>query len=192
MAIIDATIGGASANSYNTEAALDVVADELFPCPNGWIDTTGDADARARLAITATRRLDLERFVRGRVTSDQALEWPRAGVSKPSVGSGNAGYGFSNGGSSGYYLPTEIPPVIQRAHALLTFYLAEQPTGFDPFGPPDDAGILSDNIGTDLQTTYEAGSNWVPPGARFMARVIRPMLAQFAVSYAAQPTTVRG
>lgn len=71
---LDATVGGTSANSYLTRAAADsYFADRLYS--SNW---TGASDADKDLAlVTATRRIDQENFRGAKVTTTQALKWPR-------------------------------------------------------------------------------------------------------------------
>ena len=73
-AAIDATVGGASANSYVTLAAADTYF-ETTPDSGTWIDKTTDQKNRA--LISATRWIDALSFYGDRCTDTQALKWPR-------------------------------------------------------------------------------------------------------------------
>lgn len=97
MATIDATVAGASSNSYMTEAEANAYFDERLPLTTPWV-VSGANNARA--LIMATRVLDAMaqphvRFVRdsqnpyyytspywtGAVaTATQRLAWPRTGM----------------------------------------------------------------------------------------------------------------
>lgn len=74
---LDATVGGASANSYLTEAAATALVETLF-------DTTAweDAEAGQRpLALAATTHLlEAETPFGLKATTTQRLKWPRTGV----------------------------------------------------------------------------------------------------------------
>lgn len=74
MPTIDATVGGASANSYITRAAATTYFDERLN--SGAWTSAADAD-KDRALIQATRRLDQENWQGVRVTTGQALDWPR-------------------------------------------------------------------------------------------------------------------
>jgi len=73
-AVIDATIGGASANSYVTLADADAYF-ETTPDSTTWDDKTDDQKNRA--LITATRWIDALSFYGKRCSETQALKWPR-------------------------------------------------------------------------------------------------------------------
>lgn len=73
-AAIDATLSGASANSYVTLAAADTYF-ETVPDSSTWTDKTTDAKNRA--LISATRWIDALSFYGDRCTETQALKWPR-------------------------------------------------------------------------------------------------------------------
>lgn len=72
-ATIDATLQGASANSYVTLAEADAYF-ETVPHDEHW---TGSNDAKNRVLITATRYLDNFEYYGTRCTTTQALKWPR-------------------------------------------------------------------------------------------------------------------
>ena len=73
-AVIDATIGGASANSYVTLADADAYF-ETTPDATNWDDKTNDQKNRA--LISATRWIDALSFYGKRCSETQALKWPR-------------------------------------------------------------------------------------------------------------------
>jgi len=73
-AVIDATVSGASANSYVTLAAADTYF-ETVPDSSTWTDKTTDQKNRA--LISATRWIDALSFYGDRCTTTQALKWPR-------------------------------------------------------------------------------------------------------------------
>lgn len=98
MPTIDATVGGATSNSYETQAEAATYFDERLPLPTPWV-ASGDASARA--LIMATRVLDAMSVPRRTLRLDscdcryyytsrtwtgspasatQRLAWPRAGM----------------------------------------------------------------------------------------------------------------
>lgn len=77
-ATIDATIGGATANSYLTVAAADTLTESMLGTL-AW--TTATTDSKTRALITATRGLDTLGWIGSKASTTQALDWPRTGVS---------------------------------------------------------------------------------------------------------------
>ena len=73
-AVIDATLSGASSNSYVTLAAADTYF-ETVPDSSTWTNKTTDQKNRA--LISATRWIDALSFYGDRCTETQALKWPR-------------------------------------------------------------------------------------------------------------------
>lgn len=110
---LDATVGGASANSYITVADADAyvnvyVLDEANR--EAWLDV--GADDKARLLIQATRQLDWYFNWSGdrSFPDQQALDWPRYYVYR-----------------DGHQLPTdEIPDEIRHATVEMALWLREQ------------------------------------------------------------------
>ena len=81
MAItLDATVGGASANTYITlDDANAIIEGFVLSDDNAaWDNSTTDNKNRA--LFTAAQRIDREKFLGARVADTQALEWPRSGV----------------------------------------------------------------------------------------------------------------
>lgn len=107
------TIGSASANSYVTlDEAASYFADRVGG--ESWADV---GDVQARALLTACKRLDRLNWLGSRVTTTQALAWPRYGVQKPD-GTASIGYGIAD-----YYLTTEIPQPVKDAQCELAFAL---------------------------------------------------------------------
>lgn len=82
MPQIDATVSGASANSYATIGYADELADtRVGPAAAAW-HASNDEDAKARALISATRDIDSIpsddfAFIGEKTDGDQALEHPR-------------------------------------------------------------------------------------------------------------------
>jgi Putative DnaT-like ssDNA binding protein len=85
MALV-ATVGGASSNSYVTLAEANAYfTDRIDSTTNGdWTnDDAGVARtdaAKSAALVTATRRIDEESFLGVKVSTTQALKWPRVSV----------------------------------------------------------------------------------------------------------------
>jgi len=74
---LDATVGGASSNSYvDRETADAYFADRLYA--SAW-DDADDTD-KDKALIMATARLEQESYAGYRVTTTQALKFPRSGL----------------------------------------------------------------------------------------------------------------
>ena len=73
-ATIDATLSGASSNSYVTLAAANSYF-ETVPDSATWTNKTDDQKNRA--LISATRWIDSLNYLGDRCDEDQALKWPR-------------------------------------------------------------------------------------------------------------------
>lgn len=73
-ASIDATVGGASANSYLTINAATAISETMLGTLS-W--TTATTDQRTRALITATSGLETLQWIGERATTTQALSWPR-------------------------------------------------------------------------------------------------------------------
>ncbi len=105
---LDATVGGASANSYASLAEAEAYFNNRLYVT----DWTGTDDDKKRALIMATQQIDLNDFVGYRATSTQALKWPRYGAPIPDSG----GY------SVAWYAVDEIPVLVKQAqyeYALL-------------------------------------------------------------------------
>lgn len=71
---VDATVGGANANSFITVADADTIANNMLNVTD-WSDATTDDKSRA--LIMATTDLNPLEWVGTRATTTQALSWPR-------------------------------------------------------------------------------------------------------------------
>lgn len=74
MALV-ATVGGASSNSYVTQAEATTYFGDRLNSTEWTGATSADKD---KALVTATRRIDEEQFVGEKVTAGQALKWPRS------------------------------------------------------------------------------------------------------------------
>ena len=84
MAItLDATVGGANANTYITLADANSFIEGLVLSDDAAAWDGSSNDNKNRALFTAAQRIDREKFLGARVDDTQALEWPRSGVRKP-------------------------------------------------------------------------------------------------------------
>ena len=166
MAItIDATIGGASANSYLTLAAAQAIIDGFVEDDDVTAWATATTDQKNRALYTATQRLDRERFLGARATDTQALQWPRTGVRKPDTYINTYAVGFPFRITTDYYTDTEIPDRIQYAQVVLAVYLNNNRDGMGLSGIEDYKSVAIgslriENAGASASAT---GADRVPP-----------------------------
>jgi hypothetical protein len=166
MAItIDATVGGANANSYLTLAAAQALIDGFVEDDDvvAWASATTDQKNRA--LASATQRLDRERFLGARATDTQALQWPRTGVRKPDTYINTYTVGFPFRITTDYFTDTEIPSQIEYAQCVLAVYLNNNKDGLGLSGVEDykrvQIGSLS--VETAGASGMATGADRVPP-----------------------------
>lgn len=141
---LDATTGGASADSFVTLAAADTYFDTRLNV-TGW---TGATDANQERALkSATRELNLLMWQGARVTTTQALAWPREGCPDPDA-SGTA--------DDAYYEDDEIPGrVVTATCELALAYLNAGTT--DLTLADQNAGVIRKKVGP-LETEWSDGA----------------------------------
>lgn len=167
-----ATAGAASANSFATVAEALAVADGLYPPPTGFQDQ--DPATQAATLVTATAHLNRLSWAGARATTTQALAWPRVGVRIPD--------------GVGELDSTTIPAAVQRATALLAFWLAAQDATEE--GLELAPGLASLSLGGEVSMSFEPGATSVTPLERVLQQEIRPVLR--GLVYATQSRLVRG
>ena len=114
MPTLDATVGGASANSYVSVATADTYFNERLRS-SAW--TTEDTDDKERALISAARRLDQESFDGEKANTAQALKWPRL---------------WSTDDEGTEYAGDAIPVIVQQACMELALsYLVKDDEGTD-------------------------------------------------------------
>ena len=164
MAIsIDATVGGASANSYITLSDANAIVEGLILDDDVSVWDSSNTDNKNRALYTAAIRIDRERFLGARVTDTQALQWPRTGVRKPDTYINTYATGFPFRITTDYFTDTEIPEQVKKAQVILAVYLNNNRDGLGLSGLEDYKNV---KIGT-LEATpnfYGAvGADRVPP-----------------------------
>ena len=166
MAIsIDATVGGASANSYLTLAAAELIIEGFVQDEDVTAWASATTDQKNRALYSATQRLDRERFLGARATDTQALQWPRDGVRKPDTYINTYAVGFPFRITTDYYTTTEIPDQIKKAQCVLAVYLNNNKDGLGLSGLEDyrSVSIGSLSVTTAGASSMATGADRVPP-----------------------------
>ena len=162
--VIDATVGGANANSYLTLADATTIIDGFVQDPDVQHWNSGNTDSRNRALFTATQRLDRERFLGARATDTQALQWPRTGVRKPDTYINTYAVGFPFRITTDYYTDDEIPQQVQYAQVVLAVYLHNNPDGIGLSGLEDYKNVKIGSIDVTPNLGYGAvGVDKIPP-----------------------------
>jgi len=166
MAIsIDATVGGANANSYLTLAAANTVIEGLVQDDDvtAWASATDDQ--RNRALFTATQRIDRERFLGARATDTQALQWPRDGVRKPDTYINTYATGFPFRITADYYTTSEIPDQVKKAQVILAVYLNNNKDGLGLSGLEDFKAVSIGSLSVTPAgaSSIATGADRVPP-----------------------------
>lgn len=104
--MIDATIGGVNANSYQTLARANLFFENWLK-PNAWDSAVPDDQERA--LMTTTLWLEEYDYVGRAATLTQALKWPRYGIDDELI--------------LGLYDETEMPVPLLNAHCELAYYV---------------------------------------------------------------------
>ena len=160
---IDATAGGANANSYLTLSDANDFVDAMVENADVADWNTGNDDTRNRALAYAAQRLDRERFLGARATDTQALQWPRTGVRKPDTYINTYSVGFPFRVTTDYYTDTEIPYEIKRAQVELAVYLHNNKEGISLSNLEDFKNIAVGNIRLETQLGGAVGADRIPP-----------------------------
>lgn len=161
---LDATIGGASADSFVSVADADTYIDTRLNV-TAW---TGAATADKERALkSATRELNLLAYQGVRYTTTQALAWPRDGCPNPDA----------SGGEDAFYDEDVIPERIEIATTELALqYLKAGTTDLSEADP--QAGVIRKKIGP-LDTEWASGTAHVTGWAKYpiIGDALGPLLA---------------
>ena len=160
---IDATAGGANANSYMTLAQADAYVEAMIESTDVGKWTTGTDDSRNRALTAAAERLDRERFLGARATDTQARQWPRTGVRRPDTYVNNYATGFPFRISEDYFTDTEIPDQIKRAQIELAVYLKNNTDGISLSGLNDFKTVQIGSLSVTPDKSGAIGADHVPP-----------------------------
>jgi hypothetical protein len=173
---IDATVGGASANSFALLAAASAYAEGKFPAPTTW--TAASDDDKNRALVSATRWLSSLEWVGAQVDTTQALAWPRQEAPNPVDPNG-----FD-------YETTVIPqPIVDATCELALAFVAAGST--DIAALPRTDGVIRKKVDV-LETEYAAPYLQAKALDRYpsVKRLIAPLLASGGSSVTT--TLVRG
>ena len=121
--VIDATVGGVSANSYLSLVDAQSMIDGMVLNADVTAWGTATTDAKNRALVSAAQRLDRERFLGARSNDNQAMQWPRTGVRKPDTYINTYAVGFPFRITTDYFTDEEIPDQVKRAQVELAVYL---------------------------------------------------------------------
>lgn len=110
---LDPTVGGSSANSYDTRANADLYFTDRHGASD-WTAST-DTDLKDKCLMSATWRIDQERAKGQKSTTAQRLNWPRSYVEDPD--------GFALDGTSIYLDGATIPRRVKEATYELALVL---------------------------------------------------------------------
>ena len=164
MAItLDATVGGANANTYLTLSDANAIVDGLVQDADviAWASATDDQKNRA--LYTAAQRLDRERYLGARVTDTQAMQWPRTGVRKPDTYINTYAVGFPFRITTDYFTDTEIPDQVKKAQAILAVYLNNNKDGIGLSGLEDYKNVKIGSIDVTPDKYGAVGADRIPP-----------------------------
>ena len=160
---IDATAGGANANSYITLTEANTFVEAMIESTDVGKWTTGTDDSRNRALTAAAERLDRERFIGARSTNTQARQWPRTGVRKPDTYINSYATNFPFRISEDYFTDTEIPDQVKRAQIELAVYLKNNTDGISLSGLNDFKNIQVGSINITPDKSGAVGADHVPP-----------------------------
>ena len=164
MAItLDATIGGANANTYISLSDANSFIEGLVLNDDTVAWDNSSTDNKNRALFTAAQRIDREKFLGSRVSDTQALEWPRSGVRKPDTYTNLYGLSFPNRLVADYYLDTEIPDRVKNAQVVLAVYLNNNRGGLYLSGLEDFAAVSIGNINVTPRFYGAVGIDRIPP-----------------------------
>jgi hypothetical protein len=112
--MLDATVGGATSNSYGTlEEAQAYMATHVYGAE--WLDL--DVEVQEQSLIMATRQLEALCYLGTKATAEQALKWPRKGLTY-----------------DGHAVPSDVVPAAMKA---AEFEQARLTSKTDPTAPLD-------------------------------------------------------
>ena len=150
--VLDATVGGVSANAHLTVAAAQTILDGV-PNVSAW--TSASAATQAQAVVYATTMLNVIAYQGLKFTVAQALSWPRGGVLDPDYGQSTgaiAGYMVGEGNWGVYLDYTLIPKRVQRATAMLALEILRAGTA-DVWNVDSSANVAQKSVDV-LHTTF--------------------------------------
>ena len=161
--VIDATVGGVSANSYLSLVDAQSMIDGMVLNADVTAWGTATTDAKNRALVSAAQRLDRERFLGARSNDNQAMQWPRTGVRKPDTYINTYAVGFPFRITTDYFTDEEIPDQVKRAQVELAVYLNNNTDGISLSGLEDYKSVSIGSISVTTNTTGAVGADKIPP-----------------------------
>ena len=161
--VIDATVGGVSANSYLSLVDAQSMIDGMVLSADVTAWGTATTDAKNRALVSAAQRLDRERFLGARSNDDQAMQWPRTGVRKPDTYINTYAVGFPFRITTDYFTDEEIPDQVKRAQVELAVYLNNNTDGIGLSGLEDYKSVSIGSISVTTNTSGAVGADKIPP-----------------------------
>jgi len=125
---LDATIGGATTNSYLLLAEAQTIIDSWIPTEEITQWAIASVDTQNRALVSAFERLDREAFFGDRASATQSAQWPRYRVAKPDLYSSPTRYRRFYQHFGSYYSVTEIPIEVKKAQVVIALYLNSNPS----------------------------------------------------------------
>lgn len=166
---IDATVGGANANSFVTLADADSYMESRL---NGSTWDSAVDDDKNRALVEAQRELSVLGWKGQKASDAQALQWPRQWVEDP-----DASFpGF-------FYDTDEVPQRVKDAQMELAFQFIKSGTT-DLAALPSTDGVVEKTIDV-ISTTYAEPSQRARGLARFprIAALVAPLLTSAGSSF---------
>jgi hypothetical protein len=171
MPTLDTTIGGTAANSYCTVAETDIYFDSRLNSTS-WANAV--ADDKICALIMAAARLNEENWRGCRVTSTQALAWPRYDVEKKdAIDYGTFGYGGL--GWYEWYPSNEIPKPVKTAQQELAISYLE---GFDDGQKDQISSFSTDGVSVSRVIAKPQGALPAAVSRLLSGLILGPRLAR--------------
>lgn len=161
--VIDATVGGASSNSFVTLAEATTYMEARL---NGSTWTSATTDNQNRALVEATRELSSREYTGMKASSTQALQWPRSFAVNPDI----------NWVGNPFYASDIIPQRVKDATCELAFQFLK--AGTTDIAALDPKQYVTQKTVGPISTSY-AEPFYKPQGlGRFpsVMRYIKPLL----------------
>ena len=164
---IDATVGGADANSFMLESEVDTYLDDRLNA-DAWNAET-DGDQKIRAMIEATREITRLSYIGKRTDDIQELSWPRFEAENPDLPDSDDGLGAIT-----FYDDDEIPDRVKNAQAeyALEFLRAG---GTDLAGHDDDLNIKRSKVDVLETEFFSPTPSSNPIGVNAIPRVMQEL-----------------
>jgi hypothetical protein len=168
--VLDATVGGAAANSYADQASANSYFEGRRNA-DAWTAASSTAGGeRDQALVAACARLEQEAYAGYRSTLTQALRWPRRYVVDPDPPVGGTALDTS---PVGYYLSdAQVPVAVKRAQYELALHLLNY-GATDPLAPTGLEQFDSLSVGAIDLTPAAQVAGALPPQ---VLRLLRPLL----------------